>query len=210
MGYARGAPLGVAILVPKGSAIRSVADLRGKQIGFTRGANVQYLVLQALADAHVPWSAVTPVYLAPPDARAAFESGSLDAWAIWDPYLAAAEAQLGARVLRDGAGLVSNHEYYLATRAFAPAPPDAVALLLTALAAADRPPVADPGRAAIAIAPSVGLPTPIVATAIARMGKGAKPMDAVTGAEQQVVADAFFKARLLPSAVVVKDATTTP
>ena len=56
------------------------------------------------------------VYLPPADARAAFERGSVDAWVIWDPFLAAAEQQLGARVLKDGQGLVNNLQFYLADR----------------------------------------------------------------------------------------------
>ena len=200
------APEGEAILVPKDSPIHTVADLRGRQIGFNRGSNVQYLLLRALAEAHVPWSAIRPVYLAPPDARAAFETGSLPAWAIWDPYLSAAEAALGARVLRDGTGLVANHEFYLATRRFATREPAAVRAVLAALAAADREIAADPTRAAAAIAPAVGLPAPVIATALSHMGKGAKPMDQATATEQQNVADAFFAAHLIPAPVRIREA----
>ena len=206
------APGGEAILVPKGSPIRSVAALRGKTIGFNRGSNVQYLVLRALAEAHLPWSAVQAVYLAPPDGRAAFEAGSLAAWAIWDPYFAAAEVQLGARILRDGHGLVDNHEFYLATRRFATAHPDLVATVIASLAATDRRIKADPAAAAAAIAPSVGLPASIVEVALRRMGNGAMPMDAAAVIAQQKVADAFAQAHLIPSPVDIRSAVlaTTP
>ncbi len=200
------APGGEAILVPKGSPIRSVADLRGKTIGFNRGSNVQYLVLKALAEAHLPWSAVNSVYLTPPDGRAAFETGSLAAWAIWDPYFAAAEVQLGARVLRDGHGLVDNHEFYLATRAFARSHPDLVRTVIAELAATDRRIKADPAAAAAAIAPSVGLPAPVVEVALRRMGNGAAPMDDAAIAAQQKVADAFAEAHLIPSPVNIRAA----
>ena len=63
------------------------------------------------------------MYLPPADARAAFERGAVDAWAIWDPFLAAAQAATGARTLTDGTGLVSNHQFYLASQAFAAAEP---------------------------------------------------------------------------------------
>ena len=204
------APGGEAILVPAKSPIRSVADLRGKTIGFNRGSNVQYLVLRALAAAHLPWSSVHAVYLAPPDGRAAFETGSLDAWAIWDPYFAAAEVQLGARVLRDGHGLVDNYEFYLATRSFATSHPDVVSIVIASLAAADRRIKADPARAAATIAPSIGLPAPIVERALRRMGNGAAPMDDAAIVAEQKVADAFADAHLIPSPVNVRSAVLAP
>ena len=51
-----------------------------------------------------PSPTCSPVYLKPSDARAAFENGSVDAWAIWDPYLAAAETALPTRKIADGVG----------------------------------------------------------------------------------------------------------
>ena len=45
--------------------------------------------------------------------RAAIQSGSVDAWAIWDPYYAAAEVDGQVRVLRNGEGLSAHREFYL-------------------------------------------------------------------------------------------------
>uniref|UniRef100_UPI0005B2A765 aliphatic sulfonate ABC transporter substrate-binding protein n=1 Tax=Methylobacterium sp. B34 TaxID=95563 RepID=UPI0005B2A765 len=98
------APRGEAILVPKDSPIRSVADLRGKTVALNKGSNVHYLLVRALEQAGVPYDAVTLAYLAPADANAAFVRGSVDAWVIWDPFQAAAERATGARVLVDGRG----------------------------------------------------------------------------------------------------------
>jgi sulfonate transport system substrate-binding protein len=38
---------------------------------------------------------------------------------IWDPFTAAAEKAIGARMLADGKGVVNNYQYYLAERGFA-------------------------------------------------------------------------------------------
>ena len=65
----------------------------------------------------VKYSEIEPAFLAPADARAAFEKGAVDAWVIWAPFQAAAEAATGARTLANGDGLVSNHQFYLATDA---------------------------------------------------------------------------------------------
>ncbi|EIP84702.1 hypothetical protein A33K_18557 [Burkholderia humptydooensis MSMB43] len=91
------APQGEAIVVPHDSPIRAVADLRGRKIALNKGSNVHYLLVNALQRAKVDYRDVTPVYLAPADARAAFAQRGVDAWVIWDPYLAAIERQANAR-----------------------------------------------------------------------------------------------------------------
>ncbi len=96
------APKGEAILVPRGSKLTSVADLRGKKVALNKGSNVHYLLVKALEKAGVKYSEIEAVFLAPADARAAFERGAVDAWVIWDPFQAAAEAATGARTLADG------------------------------------------------------------------------------------------------------------
>jgi sulfonate transport system substrate-binding protein len=93
--YEPPAPKGEAILVPKDSKLTSVADLKGKKIALNKGSNVHYLLVKALEKAGVKYSEVEPVFLAPADARAAFERGAVDAWVIWDPFQAAAEAASG-------------------------------------------------------------------------------------------------------------------
>ncbi len=100
--YEPPAPHSEAILVPKDSAIKSVADLKGKKVVLNKGSNVHYLLVRALEDAGLKYTDIQTVFLPPADARAAFERGSVDAWVIWDPYQAAAEKQLQARTLRDG------------------------------------------------------------------------------------------------------------
>ncbi|MEJ0071632.1 MAG: aliphatic sulfonate ABC transporter substrate-binding protein [Pseudomonadota bacterium] len=91
------APAGEAILVPKDSPIRTVADLKGKRVALNKGSNVHYLLIQALDKAGLQPNDIRSVYLAPADARAAFERGSVDAWVIWDPFLAAAQDATDAR-----------------------------------------------------------------------------------------------------------------
>ena len=105
--YEPPAPKGEAILVPKDSKIASVADLKGRKVALNKGSNVHYLLVKALEKAGVKYSEIEPVFLAPADARAAFERGAVDAWVIWDPFQAAAEAATGARTLADGTGIVS-------------------------------------------------------------------------------------------------------
>lgn len=97
---------GLALLVPKDSPIRSVADLRGKTVSpTTQGSIGHYLLLRALEEAGVRPDEVTISFLQPVDAAAAMNSGAIDAWSTWDPYTAVAQRESGARILRDAKGL---------------------------------------------------------------------------------------------------------
>ncbi|MBO0851310.1 MAG: ABC transporter substrate-binding protein, partial [Pseudonocardia sp.] len=100
---------GLAIVVPKDSPVRTVADLRGKTVSPTsQGGIGHYLLLRALEDAGLSASDVKTSFLQPTDAASALRSGSIDAWSTWDPYAAVAEREQGARVLRDAEGLASG------------------------------------------------------------------------------------------------------
>ena len=88
-----------AILVPKDSPIKTVAELKGKKVALNKGSNVHFLLVKLLEKAGVQYRDIDAVFLTPADARAAFERGSVDAWAIWEPFLAAAQMQTGARIL---------------------------------------------------------------------------------------------------------------
>lgn len=104
-----------SILVPKNSPLNSVADLKGKRIVTNRGSIGHFLVIRALQDAGLKTSDVTFVNLLPTDARSALESGNAEAWSTWDPYTTIAITQNGARVLRKGDDLLTNHLYLAAT-----------------------------------------------------------------------------------------------
>ena len=108
-------PASEAVLVPKGSAIKTVADLKGKKIALNKGSNVHYFLVKLLEKHGLTYTDVNPVFLPPSDARAAFEKGSVDAWVIWDPFLAAAEKALDATVLADATGVVGNRAYYFSS-----------------------------------------------------------------------------------------------
>src|SRR5690606_18991835 len=84
-------PTAQAIVVKADSPIKTVADLRGKRIGFAKAAGAHYLLIAALEKAGLSLKDVQQAYLAPADGRAAFERNSIDAWVIWDPFLSAVE-----------------------------------------------------------------------------------------------------------------------
>ena len=204
------APLGEAILVPKDSPIRSVAELKGKTVALNKGSNVHYLLVRALEQAGVAYGDIKPVFLAPADARAAFERGSVDAWAIWDPYYAAAQAATGARTLTTGEGLVPNVQFYLATRSFAASEARAVDALVGAIADVDRWASQNSKEVAGQLSAAVRIPAPIIATALERQSYGVARITSQVAADQQKIADAFAALHLLPTPVSIADAVAKP
>ncbi|MFP5393986.1 MAG: sulfonate ABC transporter substrate-binding protein [Gammaproteobacteria bacterium] len=195
-----------AIIVPKGSSAKSLTDLKGKKIALNKGSNVHYLLVKALEKAGIAYKDVQTVFLPPADARASFERGAVDAWVIWDPFLAAAEKQLGARVLVDGKGLVSNHQFYLAARPFANANPELVNIVIEELAKVDEWGRTNQKDVAAILAQQTGLPVDVVSLAASRYAYGVKPVTAQVIAEQQRIADVFANLKLIPKPILVKDA----
>jgi sulfonate transport system substrate-binding protein len=84
--------VGEALIVKPDSAVKTVAELKGKRIGLTKRSSAHNFLVAVLEKAGVRYDEVSPVFLAPADAAAAFANGSIDAWAIWDPFLAIANS----------------------------------------------------------------------------------------------------------------------
>ncbi len=200
------APKGEAILVPKDSTIKSVTDLKGKTVGLNKGSNVHFLLVKALEKAGLAYTDITPKFLPPADARAAFEKGAIDAWAIWDPFQASAELAIGARVLTTAEGIVPNYQLYLGSRKFADANTAVIDALIAAIGETNAWIQKDPAAAVAELAPTTGIPAPILAVAIGRQSFGVGPLSPKVIADQQLVADTFFGLGLLPKKIVVADA----
>jgi sulfonate transport system substrate-binding protein len=204
------APTGEAILVPKDSPIKSVAELKGKKVALNKGSNVHYLLVKALERAGVNYADIEPVFLAPADARAAFERGAVQAWVIWDPFQAAAEAATGARTLADGTGIVANHQFYLAGKSFAETSPSVLDAVLAELSDVDAWAKNDIRAVAEQLSPSVGIPVPVLKVALERQSYGIRRLDDAVVAEQQRIADTFHALGLLPRPIKISDAVRRP
>jgi sulfonate transport system substrate-binding protein len=204
------APTGEAILVPKDSAIKSVSELKGKKVALNKGSNVHYLLVRALEDAGLKYSDIQPVYLPPADARAAFERGSVDAWVIWDPFQSAAEHQLQARSLRDGSGLVDNHQFYLATRPYAEKNPQVIGVLVEEIRGVGEWVKGNLDEATSQVAPLIGLSPEITRQAVERQGYGAQFITPDVITAQQKIADTFTDLKLIPKKLSIKDVIWNP
>jgi sulfonate transport system substrate-binding protein len=108
--------LGSSLIIPAGSSIKSIQDLKGKTISpTTRGSVAHYLTLGVLKKAGLTPNDVKLAFLTPADASAAFQSGSIDAWGTWGVYLARSIGTLKATVLIDGPGINTGNGVYSAT-----------------------------------------------------------------------------------------------
>ncbi len=142
----------------------------------------------------------------PPErALRSFQSGAVDAWAIWDPWLSSARLDFGARVLRDAQGLLHNSAYYVARREFAEHSAELIAELMTQLQMAAHWAKKDPSRAADLLAPGLGLSSRALVASLERELRPV-PLSAELVRAQQDVADTLLELQLIPRAVSVADA----
>ncbi len=187
-----------AIIVPKDSPIKSVADLKGKKVAYNKGSNVQYFLVKLLEKNGLKYGDVQHVHLPPPDARAAFQKGAIDAWIIWDPFLAAAQKTLEARLLVDASGVVNNRGYYFTSRDFATKNVDVLKIAIEEINAIDTWASKNKAAAAGELSAVLGLDKSITELYLSRAAYGTAPVTREILAEQQVIADTFFDLKLIP------------
>jgi sulfonate transport system substrate-binding protein len=199
-------PAAEAVLVPANSALRTVADLKGRKIAFNKGSNVHYFLVKLLEKHGLAYGDVTPVFLPPADARAAFERGAVDAWVIWDPFLASAQHAIGARVLADARGVVGNRAYYFSSQDYARRHTDVLRGVVEEIEGVERWATSNRDAFATELATLWGTPKPAVDIAVARWQFGTVPVTRAILAEQQAIADTFLALKLIPRRIDVLDA----
>ena len=199
-------PHGEAILVKESSGITSVAGLKGKSVAVQKGSSSHYLLVAALLKAGLEFTDIAPVYLAPSDARAAFQSGSVTAWAIWDPFYAAEQAAIPVRVLTEAEGVVPNHDFYLSRRDFVEKNGAVLNAAVGQVQAIEGWVAKNRPAAAAEIAESIGLPAPVLLASFKRASFGVSKISPEVLVEQQKVADTFYQLHLIPTPVTVADA----
>jgi sulfonate transport system substrate-binding protein len=199
-------PSGQALVVAKDSPIKTVAELKGKKVGLAKAAGVHYLTLQALEKAGLQFGDIEIAYLQPADGRAAFEKGAIDAWAIWDPFLATVQKQSNARILTDGSKIdVGYRRFYLASTAYVQRRPDVLRKVVEELRKTGEWIKNQPKEAARIHAPLIGLDTDTVELANSRRSYAVALVDDAAFAEQQKIADVFTAAKLLPKKLDIRE-----
>jgi sulfonate transport system substrate-binding protein len=200
-----------ALVVPKGSTITSITQLKGKKVAYGSGSSANYHLLTVLNKAGLTTKDVSLVNLQPAEALAAFTSGSVDAWDIWPPYVQQVVAQDGAKALALGPQYGSPYSYEVASKAAVadPAKAAAIQVYLTTLDKAYVWASAHPAAWGAAWSAAAGLPTSV--TDVAATVDSTKPVaidGAVTASEQNLVTQ-FYKAGLIPNNVNMTGYITT-
>src|SRR3954447_6060467 len=199
-------PKGEAILVPKDSPIESIKDLKGKKVALNKGSNVHYLLVKALEANGVKYEEIETAFLPPSDARAAFEKGAVDAWVIWDPFLAEAERKTGARILVDGTGLVNNREFFLASESFAKDRPEVLDIIYKEIEIAEKKVQGNQKEAAVFLAPQIGMDQETLEIVLDRRTYGIEKVTDEVISDQQKIADQFYDLKLIPKEIDTNEA----
>jgi sulfonate transport system substrate-binding protein len=210
--YAAGQPItnGQGILVQSNSPIRTIADLRGKRIGFTRGSSAHNIVVQTLEKAGLTYADVTPVYLTPPDAGPAFANGSIDAWSIWDPYFAIGETKQNGRILVNACEITKTNSFYIANREFAKNNGAVLQQIIDVTTSTAKWAEAHRDEVAKSLSAVTGIALDIQTVAANRSSFAVGPITDDIVVTQQGVADRFFRLGLIPKPVAVRDAVWKP
>ena len=108
-------PASAALVVPISSPITSIEQLKGKKIAVAQGSSGDYHLLTVLKAAGLTPKDVTLDYLQPAEAQAALQSGAVDAWDTWSPFIEEATAK-GDRILVNGDKYGANYSYTVASQ----------------------------------------------------------------------------------------------
>ncbi|MBR7971981.1 ABC transporter substrate-binding protein [Burkholderia vietnamiensis] len=197
IGANRSDPYGTAVLVRPDAALKDAADLKGKRIGTTRGSIGHFVTLKALDAAGLPPDAVSFRFLPPADTMLALATGSIDAWAAWEPYTALAETSGRARVLVNGRGLWSGLSYIAATDAAIAAKRDVLRDFVQRVVRAQAWSYRHVDAYSATLARIIGIPPAAAKLQFERRNTRWQPIDAAVIAQQQRTADFYLKAGLL-------------
>ena len=198
---------GQAVVVPKGSALRSPAELKGRKVAVAKGSSAHYHLLTVLTRNGLTFDDIEPQYLQPADALTALTSGRVDAWATWEPYTAQAELDNGARILADGRGYTNGYGFQVTSKEALKNDRRAAALkdFLARYQRAVRWSNANQKRWAAIWARQTRLPGPVAERAVQRRTAAIIPIDDPVVAAEQQVADSFSDVKLIPGKVTIAD-----
>lgn len=196
------------VLVPKGSAIRDLAGLKGKRVGYVRATTSQYFLIEMLRSVGLSWADITPVALTVSDGSAAFSQGSLDAWAIYGFPIQRALATEGARILRTALGFLSGNYIVLAHRDALEnsAKAEQIGAYMQLMRRGYAWARANQDRWADIVAADIGVPVAYVRDQFRRKSASyeLRPVTEEAIRSQQQVADVFTRAGLIPKRVDVQ------
>ena len=196
---------GSAIVVQKDSPIKTVKDLKGKKVVFQKGSASHYLLLRALAEAGLKYSDIQAVSLTPAEARDAFIQKKIDAWVAWDPFIAVVQKTANARILRNASRIATQGGFYMARRSFAVENPEVVRIVLEEVDKLGEWAESNPDEVVKILAPELKLDPALLTVVVRRRTFRLRPINSSLVAEQQRIADLFYKEGVIPKQVAIKE-----
>lgn len=190
------------ILVPTKSKAQSAADLKGAKIAVLAGTSSHYGVLKLLSEAGIAPADVEIIDMVPPDAKSAFETGQVDAWAVWPPFVEQEEIAGVGRTLPKGDALI--HSIMAVGGKFAAENRDTVKALVGVLNDTKAWMLNSPDEAQAIVAKEIDIPLEVVQRAWPRHNWAAQ-LDAGVIADIQAKADFLFEGKYVSTKVNVAE-----
>ncbi|WP_341529284.1 sulfonate ABC transporter substrate-binding protein [Nostoc sp. UHCC 0302] len=201
---------GSAIVVPKGSPIKTLADIKGQKVVFQKGSASHYFIIQALKEVGLKYSDIQVLSMPNVEARGAFIQGTIPVWVTGDPHLALVEKLHGARVLRDAKNIGTPGGYYIGTREFSKDNPELVRIILEEIDKNGQWAESNRKEVAKLIAPILKIDLPIQEIISSRSNNRLKGITPELMKDQQRIADLFYEEQILPKKIDVQEALLTP
>jgi aliphatic sulfonates family ABC transporter substrate-binding protein len=194
-----------SILLPAGSKIETLTDLKGKKIAFGRGSSAHNFLLMVLEKAGLRYDQIEPINLGPADAGAAFERGAIDAWSIWEPYASIFNVHPGVRTLTTNAQIGTQYSYILGSGPFVRANPGLTGTLVDALTATAEKARDQRTRVAALLADATGISADVWGRTLAKDPFQVLRMNDDLIRSQQTIADRFYALGLIPVEIKVSE-----
>ncbi|WP_392481115.1 sulfonate ABC transporter substrate-binding protein [Nostoc sp. C110] len=200
---------GSAIVVPKGSPIKSLVQIKGQKVVFQKGSASHYFIIKALEEVGLKYSDIQVLSMPNVEARGAFIQGTIPVWVTGDPHLALVEKLHGARVLRDATNIGTPGGYYVGTREFAKENPELLRIILEEIDKNGQWAETNRQEVAKLIAPVLKIDLPIQEIISGRANYRLKGITPELMKAQQNVADLFYNEKILPKKIDVQEALLT-
>ena len=199
-------PNWAAILVPTGSDIDSVEDLKGRTVAATKGTDPYFFLLQSLEEAGLSLSDINLQNLQHADGKTALETGAVEAWSGLDPLLSTSVANGAAEIIYDNVDF-NSYGFLNATEDFIENHPDLAQLVVNAYEKARAWALENPDETAEILAEVAGID---IAVAEATIERTVIDIDPVPGDAQRdvlaVIGPIFVESGDVPNQQLIDDA----
>ncbi|MGI0491391.1 aliphatic sulfonate ABC transporter substrate-binding protein [Alkalinema pantanalense CENA528] len=200
----------ISLLVPKGSTVQNISELKGKKIAFQKASIGHYLVYKGLQQAGLKLDDVESVFLPPPDAATAFAQAKVDGWYIWEPFVTRAEVSGAGRVLESGEKYADTRNFYSTSRKFYEDNPELIRIFFTELQKSEEWLKTHPKEAAQILAPITKLEPNILEKMHAKLTFGVRGIDEDVIKKQEELAQLWFDLKQIPNVPKVREGFLKP